>query len=116
MRPREKTALEYNATLKEKFAAHPQVKRIARHRQVPKHIYHERTQQLESRKKIKRKYVIVLIKKYKSYLIIFFIIIGKKIYADIQKRIVFHMFLKKKKMLFQKLNKLLFLLFILRFY
>lgn len=47
--------MEYNATLKAKFAAHPQVKRIARHRQVPKHIYHERTQQMESRKKLKRK-------------------------------------------------------------
>lgn len=55
LRPREKTTLEYNTTLKEKFAAHPQVKRIARHRQVPKHIYHERQQQLESRKKLKRK-------------------------------------------------------------
>ncbi|XP_027848856.1 DDB1- and CUL4-associated factor 13 [Aphis gossypii] len=55
LRPRERTALEYNATLKEKFAAHPQVKRIARHRQVPKHVYHERNQQLESKKKLKRK-------------------------------------------------------------
>lgn len=115
MRPREKTALEYNATLKEKFAAHPQVKRIARHRQVPKHIYHERTQQLESRKKIKRKYVILLIKQ--NILLNFvFILIGKKMFADIQRKIVFRMFLKKRKMLFQKLNKLLFLLFILRFY
>jgi len=49
-------AMAYNATLKEKFAAHPQVKRIARHRQVPKHIYHERNQQYEIRKKLKRKY------------------------------------------------------------
>jgi len=55
LRPREQAAVEYNAALKEKFGAHPQVKRIARHRQVPKHIYHERNQQLESKKKLKRK-------------------------------------------------------------
>ncbi|XP_050531928.1 DDB1- and CUL4-associated factor 13 [Daktulosphaira vitifoliae] len=55
LRPREQTAMAYNATLKEKYAAHPQVKRIAKHRQIPKHIYHERQQQLESRKKLKRK-------------------------------------------------------------
>lgn len=56
--------MEYNATLKEKFAAHPQVKRIARHRQVPKHIYHERAQQMESRNKLKRKLVLLIIKIY----------------------------------------------------
>lgn len=78
MRPREKTALEYNATLKEKFAAHPQVKRIARHRQVPKHIYHERTQQLESRKKIKRKYVTLLIKNYVLLNNLFLYLQGRK--------------------------------------
>ncbi|CAG9830572.1 unnamed protein product [Diabrotica balteata] len=39
LRPREKAALRYSDALKEKFASHPEVKRIARHRQVPKHIY-----------------------------------------------------------------------------
>lgn len=36
LRPRERAKLQYNDALKEKFAAHPQVKRIARHRHVPK--------------------------------------------------------------------------------
>lgn len=36
LRPRERAKLEYNDALKEKFAAHPQIKRIARHRHVPK--------------------------------------------------------------------------------
>ncbi|KAG1671946.1 DDB1- and CUL4-associated factor 13 [Nymphon striatum] len=37
--PRQKSAMNYNNKLKERFAHHPQVKRIARHRHVPKHIY-----------------------------------------------------------------------------
>lgn len=109
MRPREKTAVEYNETLKEKFAAHPQVKRIARHRQVPKHIYHERHQQMESRKKLKRKYVYYIngsLFPYAwycyIYFIIFFMFLGKKISVNIQRKIVFHMFLKNRKMLLQK--------------
>lgn len=36
VRARERAKLEYNEALKEKFAAHPQIKRIARHRHVPK--------------------------------------------------------------------------------
>jgi len=110
--------MEYNATLKEKFAAHPQVKRIARHRQVPKHIYHERSQQMESRKKLKRKYDHFINKKIyaciKIFLIIF-IFLGRKISANIQRKIVFRMSPKEKKMLSQKLFKLFFL-FTLRFY
>lgn len=39
LRPRERTAFEYGEKLKEKFAAHPQVKRIARHRHVPQVVY-----------------------------------------------------------------------------
>ena len=35
---RQKTALEYGEKLKEKYGSHPQVKRIARHRHVPKHV------------------------------------------------------------------------------
>lgn len=38
MKPRERTALNYSEALKEKFANHPQIRRIARHRHVPKHI------------------------------------------------------------------------------
>lgn len=36
LRPRERAKLEYQEALKEKFAAHPQIKRIANHRHVPK--------------------------------------------------------------------------------
>ena len=38
MRDRERVALQYNERLKEKYSSHPQVARIARHRQVPKHV------------------------------------------------------------------------------
>ncbi|KAM7292824.1 DDB1- and CUL4-associated factor 13 [Ixodes scapularis] len=51
---REKMAFQYQAKLKEKFAQHPQVKRIARHRHVPKHIYNaqqEKRTMLEARKR-----------------------------------------------------------------
>ena len=37
--PREKTALDYASSLKEKFKHHPQVRRIAKHRHVPKLVY-----------------------------------------------------------------------------
>ncbi|XP_051879168.1 DDB1- and CUL4-associated factor 13 [Pristis pectinata] len=39
--PREKAALNYNQKLKEKFQHHPQIKRIARHRHLPKMIYNQ---------------------------------------------------------------------------
>lgn len=38
LKDRQKTALQYNEKLKEKFAQHPQIRRIAKHRQVPKHV------------------------------------------------------------------------------
>ncbi|XP_053322261.1 DDB1- and CUL4-associated factor 13 [Spea bombifrons] len=37
--PRERAALSYNQKLKEKFQHHPQVKRISRHRHLPKSIF-----------------------------------------------------------------------------
>ncbi|XP_072266907.1 DDB1- and CUL4-associated factor 13 [Pyxicephalus adspersus] len=37
--PREKAAQNYNQKLKEKFQHHPQIKRISRHRHLPKSIY-----------------------------------------------------------------------------
>ncbi|XP_012276679.1 DDB1- and CUL4-associated factor 13 [Orussus abietinus] len=55
LRPREKAALNYSEALKEKFASHPQVKRIARHRQVPKHIYNAKSELRTIREKSKRK-------------------------------------------------------------
>ncbi|XP_054721180.1 DDB1- and CUL4-associated factor 13-like isoform X2 [Uloborus diversus] len=36
---RERMSLNHSEKLKEKFAQHPQVQRIARHRHVPKHVY-----------------------------------------------------------------------------
>ncbi|XP_060679320.1 DDB1- and CUL4-associated factor 13 isoform X1 [Hemiscyllium ocellatum] len=39
--PREKASLNYNQKLKEKFQHHPRIKRIARHRHLPKMIYNQ---------------------------------------------------------------------------
>jgi len=39
MRDRERVALQYNERLKEKYSSHPQVARIARHRNLPKHVH-----------------------------------------------------------------------------
>lgn len=39
LKPREKEAFKYNEALKQKFSTHPQIKRIARHRQVPRYIF-----------------------------------------------------------------------------
>ncbi|XP_076172108.1 DDB1- and CUL4-associated factor 13 [Ptiloglossa arizonensis] len=55
LKPRERAALYYSDALKEKFAAHPQIKRIARHRQVPKHIYTAKAELRTVREKSKRK-------------------------------------------------------------
>ncbi|XP_030753083.1 DDB1- and CUL4-associated factor 13 [Sitophilus oryzae] len=55
LRPREKTALRYSEALKEKFANHPQVKRISRHRHVPKHIYNAQRELRTIKDKQKRK-------------------------------------------------------------
>ncbi|PSN42863.1 DDB1- and CUL4-associated factor 13 [Blattella germanica] len=55
LKPRERTALNYNEALKQKFAGHPQVSRIARHRHVPKHIYHAQKELRTIKLKDKRK-------------------------------------------------------------
>ena len=39
LRPRERVAMEYAEQLREKYQHHPHIKRIARHRHVPKPIY-----------------------------------------------------------------------------
>jgi DDB1- and CUL4-associated factor 13 len=55
LQPREKAAFAYGQALKDKYAAHPQIKRISKHRQVPKHVYVE-TQKLRAAKgKLQRK-------------------------------------------------------------
>jgi WD repeat and SOF domain-containing protein 1 len=55
LRPREKDALRYNEALKQKFSTHPQIKRIAKHRHVPRYVYKEQDLQKEAKDKIKRK-------------------------------------------------------------
>ncbi|XP_077287370.1 DDB1- and CUL4-associated factor 13 [Arctopsyche grandis] len=55
LKPREKSALNYGESLKEKFAAHPQIKRIARHRQVPSHVHNARNELRTIHDKLKRK-------------------------------------------------------------
>lgn len=63
LRPREKAALNYSEALKEKFSAHPQVKRISRHRQVPQHVYNAKAELRTIREKSKRKYVLLFQKR-----------------------------------------------------
>ncbi|KAJ1521059.1 hypothetical protein ONE63_002766 [Megalurothrips usitatus] len=55
MKPREKAAMNYHEALKAKFAQHPQIKRIARHRHVPKHVFNAQQEQRVMREKAKRK-------------------------------------------------------------
>ncbi|XP_053697742.1 DDB1- and CUL4-associated factor 13 [Sabethes cyaneus] len=55
LQPRERQAFKYNEALKEKFAAHPQIRRIAQHRHVPKVVYKERQKLQTVKQKIKRK-------------------------------------------------------------
>lgn len=55
LKPREKAALNYSNALIDKFSAHPQVKRIARHRHVPKPIYKAQIEHRTIREKEKRK-------------------------------------------------------------
>ncbi|GAB1863217.1 DDB1- and CUL4-associated factor 13 [Camponotus japonicus] len=55
LKTREKLARRCNDALIEKYAIHPEIRRIARHRQVPKHIYNARTELRTIREKSKRK-------------------------------------------------------------
>lgn len=57
MKPREKTARRVNAKLVEKFVNFPAIKRIHRHRQVPKHVFNARNEMRASLQSAKRKYV-----------------------------------------------------------
>ena len=56
VKPRERTALEVNAKLVEKFVHHPEVRRIHHHRQVPKHVYNARHEMRQSHTAAQRKY------------------------------------------------------------
>lgn len=53
--PREREASVYNERLKEKFAQHPQIKRIARHRHVPKSIYSAMKEKRIMKESLRRK-------------------------------------------------------------
>lgn len=53
--PRERASLNYCEALKEKYASHPQVRRISRHRTVPKHIYNAQNELRTMKQKNKRK-------------------------------------------------------------
>ena len=55
VRERERSALQYSDKLKEKYGAHPQVRRIARHRHVPKHVLNGQRQNAEQKASKKRK-------------------------------------------------------------
>jgi len=52
---RERTSLQYQEKLKEKYSSHPQISRIARHKHVPKHVLnatkeHRKTRESQARK------------------------------------------------------------------
>lgn len=55
MKSRERAAINYSEALKEKFASHPEIRRIARHRQIPKHIHNAHKELRTIKEKIKRK-------------------------------------------------------------
>jgi len=52
---REELAFRYQDKLKEKFKLHPEIKRIAKHRHVPKHVYNGRREKIAMLTAIKRK-------------------------------------------------------------
>ncbi|TNN64587.1 DDB1- and CUL4-associated factor 13 [Liparis tanakae] len=52
--PREREATNYSQKLKEKFQHHPQIRRIAHHRHLPKSLYHQ-TKELRVMKEARRK-------------------------------------------------------------
>lgn len=55
LRPREKAALNVQEALRAKFAAHPEIARIRRHRQLPRSLYVAKQQLRAARDKVKRK-------------------------------------------------------------
>ncbi|CAH1173637.1 unnamed protein product [Phaedon cochleariae] len=55
LKPREKAALRYSEALKEKYASHPKIKRISRHRHVPRHVYNAQNELRTIKEKEKRK-------------------------------------------------------------
>jgi len=62
-------SINYSNSLKEKYAPHPQIRRISKHRQVPKHIYNATNEHRVIQQKLKRKWVAFLIENYFTLLI-----------------------------------------------
>lgn len=58
--PRERQAANYNQKLKEKFQHHPQIRRIAHHRHLPKNIYHQTKELRVMKEARRRKYVFII--------------------------------------------------------
>jgi len=56
LRPREKEAFNYAEKLKDKYGHHPEVRRIARHRHVPKAIHSAQKELRVIRTSQKKKY------------------------------------------------------------
>lgn len=55
LKERERSALDYSEKLKSKFGSHPQVSRIVRHRQVPKHVRNAAAEHRVIKESAKRK-------------------------------------------------------------
>ena len=55
LKERQRMALNYNEKLKEKFANHPKISRISKHRQVPKHVLNASREHRIIRESQKRK-------------------------------------------------------------
>ncbi|XP_017776905.1 PREDICTED: DDB1- and CUL4-associated factor 13 [Nicrophorus vespilloides] len=55
LKQREKAALNYSEALKDKYAAHPKIKKIAQRRHVPKHVYNAQMEMKTIRKAHRRK-------------------------------------------------------------
>lgn len=55
LRPREAKCFKYNEKLKERYGSHPEIRRIARHRHVPKHIMSASSEHRTIRASMKRK-------------------------------------------------------------
>lgn len=56
---REKQAINYNQKLREKFQYHPQVRRITKHRHLPKALHHQRKELQVMKEARRRKYVFI---------------------------------------------------------
>lgn len=57
MRARERYAINYAEELKKKYGHFPEVRRIARHRHLPKHIYNAKNEHRIMKESRARKYV-----------------------------------------------------------